>query len=63
MCDGSIDRNFLNAVAGRDINLSVTHKNGSVWKVNCLALKAEATSEEFKDYSYEIKAPSAEVNL
>lgn len=61
MCDGSIDRNFLNAVAGRDINLSVTHKNGSVWKVNCLALKAEATSEEFKDYSYEIKAPSPEV--
>lgn len=61
MCEGGIDRGFLNEIAGRDIYLSVTHRNGSVWEVNCRDLKAEETSEEFKDYSCELKAPSAEV--
>lgn len=47
---GSIDRHFVDALAGRDVTLTVTNQNGAKWKLDCSQLGgANSAKEEEKD--------------
>lgn len=55
-----MDPVFVNALAGRDILLTVTTANGSVWRIPCKEMPRENTNAY--DLSYELTAGSAELS-
>ena len=56
---GQVDPEFLNALAGRDVVVTVTTANGSVWRIPCGEMGKEKSNAY--DLSYELTAGSAEL--
>lgn len=48
----TVDQGFVDAMAGRDVNLTVTTQNGSDWKVDCSTLQ-QGGLESNLDFTYE----------
>lgn len=56
----NVDASFVQSFAGKDVNVTITTSNGSVWKVNTATLKNKKNADY--DLSYILTAGSEENN-
>ena len=55
-----VDQSFVGSMAGRDVSLTVTTRDGSTWKIDCSTLDDTSESDGY-DLRYTITAGSAEL--
>lgn len=56
----TIDREFVDSLAGRDVKVTVLTENGSSWRMDGARLDSESSSDEY-DLSYTLTAGSPEL--